>query len=227
MEEVAPDHTGPSGVWSGSSPCRLTRLRMGTADGLRRLVNFSDAVVAIAITLLILPLVDLASSIGPGGLSPFLHHHSAQFLAFGLSFAVIGSFWWGQHQMLEHVVGYNQLLVGGMFLWILSIVFLPFPTELLSTATHGGEGVHSLYVGTMLVTTTAVLVQQWAIVRNPALQAEGHRGEADLAPAVILIVLMAGVFVSVLALPAVGLWALLLLLLSRPLEGLVRSRRAR
>ena len=196
-------------------------------DGLRRLVNFSDAVVAIAITLLILPLVDLASTIGPGGLSQFVDQHDAQFLAFGLSFAVIGSFWWGQHQMFEHIVGYNRLLVGGMFLWILSIVFLPFPTELLSTATNGGQGVHALYVGTMLVATVAVLVQEWAIVENPSLQAEEHRGEADLAPAVILTTLMTVIFVSVIALPAVGLWALVLLLFSRPLEGLVRSRRAR
>jgi len=227
MEEAPPHHAGPSVPWSGCWHRHLTRLCMGTADGPRRLVNFSDAVVAIAITLLILPLVDLASTIGPGGLSPFLDHQSAQFLAFGLSFAVIGSFWWGQHQMLEHVVGYNQFLVGGMFLWILSIAFLPFPTELLSTAANGGQGVHALYVGTMLVTTAAVLVEEWAVVRSPALQAEAHRGEADLAPVVILIALMTGVFVCVLALPAVGLWALELLLLSRPLEGLVRSRRAR
>ena len=227
MEEVTPHHAGPSVPWSGSGHCHLPRLRVGTPDGLQRLVNFSDAVVAIAITLLILPLVDLASSIGPGGLSLFLHHHSAQFLAFGLSFAVIGSFWWGQHQVLEHVVGYDQLLVGGMFLWILSIDTLPFPTELLSTATNGGQGVHALYVGTMLVTTAAVLIQEWAVVRSPSLQAEEHRSEADLAPAVILIALMTGVFVCVLALPAVVLWALVLLLLSRPMEGSVRSRRAR
>ena len=226
MEEHLAHHAAPCGPWSGSGHRHLPSLCMGTADGLRRLVNFSDAVVAIAITLLILPLVDLASSIGPGGLSPFLHHHSAQFLAFGLSFAVIGSFWWGQHQMLEHVVGYDQLLVGGMFLWILSIVFLPFPTELLSTATNGGQGVHALYVGTMLVTTAAVLIQEWAIVRKRSLQAEEHRGEAALAPAVILMALMTGVFVCVVALPTVGLWALVLLLLSRPMEGLVRSRRA-
>jgi len=167
MEAATQRQVASSVPWSGSGHHHLPRLCMGTADGLRRLVNFSDAVVAIAITLLILPLVDLASSIGPGGLSPFLHHHSAQFLAFGLSFAVIGSFWWGQHQMLEHIVGYNQLLVAGMFLWILSIVFLPFPTELLSTATNGGQGVHALYVGTMLVTTAAVLIQEWAYVRSP------------------------------------------------------------
>jgi uncharacterized membrane protein len=88
---------------------------MGTEHGFRRLENFSDAVVAIAMTLLILPLVGSASAIGPGGLAHFVDHHGSQFLAFGLSFAVIGSFWWGQHQMLEHVVGYDRILIAGMF----------------------------------------------------------------------------------------------------------------
>ncbi len=197
---------------------------MRTERGLQRLVNFSDAVVAIAITLLILPLVDLASGIGSDGLGAFLHHHDAQLLAFGLSFAVIWSFWWSQHQMLEHVVGYDRLLVGGMFVWILSIVFLPFPTELLSSATHGGQGVHTLYVGTMLVTSVAVLIQEGAIVMRPELQAEDHRGEAGIAEAVILVVLMAVILVAVITLPVVGLWSLLLLLLSRPIVALVRTR---
>jgi uncharacterized membrane protein len=200
---------------------------MGTEHGFRRLENFSDAVVAIAITLLILPLVDSASAIGPGGLGPFIDHHGSQFLAFGLSFAVIGSFWWGQHKALVHVAGYDRLLVAGMFVWILSIVFLPFPTELLSAATNGGQGVHGLYVGTMLVTSVGVLIQQWAIVRRPELTEVEHRGEAELAGSVILTVLMAVILVVVIAVPAIGLWALFLLLASRPLEHLARTRRNR
>ena len=199
---------------------------MGTERGLHRLMNFSDAVVAIAITLLILPLVDSASDIGRGGVASFLHHHDTQLLAFGLSFAVIWSFWWSQHQMLEHIVAYERTLVAGMFLWILSIVFLPFPTELLSSASQGGQGVHALYVGTMLVTSVGVLVQEWAIVANPELQAEDRRGEAGIAESVILVVMMAVILVVVITLPAVGLWSLLLLLLSRPLVALVRRRGA-
>ena len=198
---------------------------MGTERGLHRLMNFSDAVVAIAITLLILPLVDSASDIGKGGVASFLHHHDTQLLAFGLSFAVIWSFWWSQHQMLEHVVGYDRPLVVGAFVWILSIVFLPFPTELLSSATQGGQGVHALYVGTMLVTSVGVLVQEGAIVANPELQAEDRRGEAGIAESVILVVLMGVILIAVITLPAVGLWSLLLLLLSRPLVALVRRRR--
>lgn len=197
---------------------------MGTERGFHRLMNFSDAVVAIAITLLILPLVDSAGDIGKGGVASFLHSHDSQLLAFGLSFAVIWSFWWAQHQMLEHIVGYNRPLVAGMFVWILSIVFLPFPTELLSSATRGGQAVHAIYVGTMLIASVAVLVQEWAIVVNPGLQAEDHRGEAGIAAAVVQVVLMSVILVVVITLPAIGLWSLLILLLSGPIVALVRTR---
>ena len=197
---------------------------MSTERGLHRLTNFSDAVVAIAITLLILPLVDSATHIGKGSVASFLHHNDTQLLAFGLSFAVIWSFWWSQHQMLEHIVGYSNPLVAGMFVWMLSIVFLPFPTELLSSSTQGGQGEHALYVGTMLITSVAALVQEWAILARPELQAEEHRGEADIAQTVVMVLLMAVIFVVVIALPAIGLWSLLILLLSRPIVTLVRSR---
>ncbi len=198
---------------------------MGTERGLHRLVNFSDAIVAIAITLLVLPLADSASTIGNSTLVEFLHHHHNELLAFGLSFVVIWNFWWAQHQMLEDVVAYSRLLVVGLFVWTLSIVFLPFPTELLSSADHAGAGVHALYVGSMLVSTVAALVEQWAITREPELQAEEHRGEATLVETTVQTVLMGVVFVLVIIAPAVGLWWLLLLVLFRPLTRLVRSRR--
>ena len=120
-------------------------------------MNFSDAVVAIAITLLVLPLVDSASSIGTAGVGAFLSDNKTKLFAFVLSFAVIGKFWWGQHQMHERVKSCNSVLVFGVFLWLISIVFLPFPTELLSSAKNGGRAVHAIYIGTMLAAAIAAL----------------------------------------------------------------------
>ena len=102
-----------------------------------------------------------------------MSHHEYQFLAFGLSFVVIGSFWWSHHQLLEHVVGYSRLLVAGMFLWILSIVFLPFPTEVLSVATNLGQGVHGLYIGTMLAAAVACSSRWWPSCDTPSCRLRG------------------------------------------------------
>ncbi|MGO9456731.1 MAG: TMEM175 family protein [Acidimicrobiales bacterium] len=198
---------------------------MRSEAGFRRLVNFSDAVVAIAITLLVLPLVDSASSIGSTGVGAFLSDNKTKLFAFVLSFAVIGRFWWAQHQMHESVKSYNSLLVGGVFLWLVSIVFLPFPTELLSSAKNGGRAAHAVYIGTMLVTAVAALMQQLAVVRWPELQDGAHSGRLSTDAAVATTVLMATAFALAVSVEAIGLWALLLLLLSTPLERLLASRR--
>lgn len=190
------------------------------------MVNFSDAVVAIAITLLILPLVssaDKPGSIGPGGI--FNHGDGERLFAFTLSFAVIGTFWWGQHQTLEGVRSYNAVLVGAVFVWLFSIVFLPYPTDLL--AARDATAAHVLYVGTMLVTAIASLVQRWALIRWPELQDERQRGSLTIEPALVLMALMAVAFVVAVAIPSVGLWCLLVLGLARPLEHLLATRRTR
>ncbi len=189
-------------------------------------MNFSDAVVAIAITLLVLPLVSSAGSFGSTGLGAFFSHNGAKLFAFTLSFAVIGTFWWGQHQALEGVRSYNAVLVAAVFVWLFSIVFLPFPTELLAVA-KSGSAAHAIYVGTMLVTAIASLVQQWALVRWPELQDERQRGTLTMDPALVLTALMGLAFVVTLTIPSVGLWCLLVLGLSRPLEHLLAARRGR
>jgi uncharacterized membrane protein len=190
--------------------------------GLRRLVNFADAVVAIAITLLVLPLVDAAGDMGTTGVATFLGDNKTKLLAFLLSFVVIGRFWWGQHQLFERVISYNPLLVASTFLWLLSIVFLPFPTELLSASQGGGQAdTHALYVGTLLVASIATLGQKFAVVHWPQLQEEKQRGTSTMDTVVIQVVLMAIAMIIAVVTPSQGMWALLLLLLATPIERLI------
>jgi len=192
--------------------------------GFRRLVAFSDAVVAIAITLLVLPLVDAAGTIGSEGIGTFLGDNRTKLLAFLLSFAVIGRFWWSQHQIHDRVAAYDVAFVWGMFLWLFGIVFLPFPTELLSASVHAGPGIHALYIGTLLVATVGALVQQFAVVHRAELQVEEHRGEARMTLAVIQTLLMALALVLAITVPPIGLWALLLLLLLYPIGWIRKGR---
>ena len=70
-----------------------------------RFKAFVDAVVAIAMTLLILPLMESVSEAASGKLSTaeFVIEHSGQLLSFGLSFVLIATFWMGHHRQYRDV----------------------------------------------------------------------------------------------------------------------------
>jgi len=194
--------------------------------GFDRLVNLSDAVVAIAATLLVLPLVDSASEIAGSTVTGLLADHWEELLAFGLSFAVICRFWLVHHTMFTRVTGFTPALVWVNFLWLLSIAFLPFPTELVSFVGEDSTPTSTLYVGTMLLTSIASTVMQAIIVRHPEIQAEDVRGTLHTRGAVVATITMAAVLLLVAVVPHVGLYALLLLIPSGVIEGRV-SRRTR
>ncbi len=102
--------------------------------GLERLVFFSDAVFAIAITLLVLEL--RVPELPPGVSSAELARrvlglwHEA--LAFVISFLVIGIFWARHHQLYHYIMRVDGQLLWLNLLVLLCVAFLPFPTALLS-----------------------------------------------------------------------------------------------
>jgi uncharacterized membrane protein len=97
-----------------------------------RLTFFSDAVVAIAITLLALDLpvprgatnAELLRSAGD---------HLDDYLAFLISFAVIGSHWFAHHRMFRYVPRLGGRLGRWNMLWLLTIVATSFATRVLTS----------------------------------------------------------------------------------------------
>lgn len=187
--------------------------------GAGRLIGFADAVIAIAMTLLILPLVTDAAAIGSQPPGTFLRENIFSLFAFVLSFGVIFRFWLGHHRMYEEVSGYTPALVWANFLWLLSLVLLPFPTQLLDTDDVDGRLTNGLYIGTMLVASASALVQQLIISRTPGVTA-ADAGRMPVLPAATVTILMAAALLVAVTVPAVGLWALLLLFLQSPAERL-------
>jgi uncharacterized membrane protein len=199
---------------------------MHTERGFDRLVNFSDAVVAIAITLLILPLVDTASGLRTSTVTELLADNWVKLLVFVISFAVIGRFWLGHHRMYENIIGYTRPLLLINLFWLLTIVFLPFPTELI--ASGGGENspaTSALYVGTMVLTSLAGTAQMLVILRHPELQAPEVRGTLTLVPSLVASSMMLLVFLTIVIFPQVGLFALLGLVLTGPVQSVVTRLR--
>ncbi len=141
---------------------------------LERLLTFVDAIAAVAITLLVLPLVDLAGRIGNDrSVAHQLHTHSALFWSFALSFAVIARLWLAQHVLMRSVIQSSQAIVSWLILWTVAIVFLPFPTALLPAA--GSQAITKvLYIGTLALSSMCLAFLALVIKRNPSLHEPGE-----------------------------------------------------
>ncbi len=193
--------------------------------GLGRLISFSDAIVAIAATLLVLPLADAAAGIGNRSVAGLLSDNSDAIFAFALSFAVILRFWLVHHRMYEHVIDYSPGLLLTNSIWLFCIVALPFPTELIGhTAGQGSVG-DGLYIGTMLVASAAGLAGQWILLHTPNLVNEAAIDRLTLEPSVSTTVTMAVAFVIAIVFPLIGLWSLLLLFPSSMFDRAYARRR--
>jgi uncharacterized membrane protein len=107
---------------------------------LERLAFFSDAVFAIAITLLVIEVrMPELESVTDADLANALLSLTPKFIGFLVSFLVIGRFWIGHHTVFSHLKTCDAKLVWRNLLLLLTIAFMPFPTALLSE--YGGNRV--------------------------------------------------------------------------------------
>ena len=111
-----------------------------TDDGLRlsstsRTEAFSDGVLAIAITLLVLDLhADVSAQ---GSLLQTLLHQWESYLAYFTSFLTIGIIWLNHHAFFERLRATDRALQWANLALLLFVSFLPFPTAVL--AAHVGD----------------------------------------------------------------------------------------
>ncbi len=99
---------------------------------LERVSLFSDAVIAIAITLLIIE-IKLPEDIDHGTASKFLDgllEIQGRFYGFLCSFILIGLYWTIHHKIFEFVKSFDNKLLWLNIFFLLAIVILPFSTSL-------------------------------------------------------------------------------------------------
>jgi uncharacterized membrane protein len=197
-----------------------------TERGFERLMFFSDAVVAIAITLLILPLVDSVKAKKVVEIGDLLHKNSALFFAFFLSFIVIARLWTIHHSLFERIDKYNSLLMAANMLWLVSIVFLPYPTELLAVRGSDEAAVRFVYIASVLASSALLLALQIVMRRSPELWVDSETFDDPLSEAIVTVLALVVALIVGTAVPAIGMWALFLLLASGPIEALLNRRRS-
>jgi uncharacterized membrane protein len=98
---------------------------------LGRILAFSDGVFAFAITLLILDVRVPADTLKED-LGHVLVSLWPNYLAFLLSFFVIGLLWVAHIRLFREIIRYDQNLIGLNLLFLLFIVVIPFSTSVLS-----------------------------------------------------------------------------------------------
>jgi len=203
--------------------------RFTTERGLDRLVNFSDATVAIALTLLILPLSDLAGEAHRGGLGAVLSAHVGAVLAFLISFIVIAVMWMAHHRFFELLVDYSPALIRLNLVWLFAVVVLPFSTEGLNvTSSHADRVSVGVYIGNLFLGFTALAVMRAVVMSRPGLVDPEQRGSLRLASDIALCFVCAAALIVGLIAPHYGLYVLLLIPFARSASlALPRGRRTR
>ena len=140
-----------------------------------RLEAFSDGVLAIAITLLVIEIHVPNSK--QGDLLDALLDQWPSYAAFFISFVVIGIMWVSHHSMFERISTVDRRLLFLNLMLLLGIAFLPFPTALL--ATYVQDGGHNasisaaIYSGTMCVIGIFFYFMWVHLERRPHLLVEG------------------------------------------------------
>ncbi|GCF07954.1 TMEM175 family protein [Dictyobacter arantiisoli] len=128
----------------------MLRIHEGLLDderGTNRLEAFSDGVMSVAITLLVLdihvPDANTHTSLLIGLLA-----QGPNYLGYITSFLVIGIFWANHHNMFRHIkyTDHNLLIINTIFLMFLA--FIPFVTSLV---TKYMESVNGSYLATIMV----------------------------------------------------------------------------
>jgi uncharacterized membrane protein len=136
-----------------------------------RVEIFSDAVIAIAITLLVLELP--FDEVERAELADALREHWPTFVAYGVSFVGIGIAWLFHHAIFRAVARVDRPMLLLNLFWLFGTAFLPFPTALVGDYLRdGGESARiamGIYSATWVVVTVAGSALLGHVLRTPGL----------------------------------------------------------
>ena len=121
---------------SSGAPPRRARWRYERSQGLEfdRVAFFTDAVFAIAMTLLIVSIEapDLKGDTSdPGELWRQLQDMRPQFISFFLAFLLLGRYWMAHHEYFAALARVDRSLITANLVYLAFVAFLPFPTALI------------------------------------------------------------------------------------------------
>lgn len=185
---------------------------------------FVDAVVAIALTLLILPLMESVGEVAGAGddTLDWLRDHQGQLLSFVLSFVLIAMFWMIHHRLFAEVHRVTSTLLWLLAAWMLTVVWLPVATAIAGRMPDDDAAARAVYISSLVLTALMSLVIRIYLRARPALHSVSDRELLTGVSVDISLVLLFGVaLAATLLIPGVGYFALFVMLLSGVVQRLL------
>lgn len=129
------------------------------AAQLERLTFFSDAVFAIAITLLVIEIHVPEVAMNEQALAQALLDLIPRYIGFIVSFFVVGRFWIAHHRLFGMLGAADPRLIWANLVLLLMIAFMPFPTAVISeyVGLRVGVGLYTAWL------TLLGIVNRWVI----------------------------------------------------------------
>ena len=207
---------------------------MSTVSGGRsydRFISFSDGVVAVAATVLILPIVGIAAPKAGQNVGSVLLTNFNGIYSYLVTFIVIVIFWRVHHKILDGTNAYDGRLMILNTAWLATIAFLPWPTAMLGQEGGFARGVGTLYFGVLALSTFILMLMQLHIRRVPELWEDPSTPPSSRVSRSVAYILL-WTFLALLSLVmaegmAVVSWVLFVLGAVSLLVYLVMSRRTR
>jgi uncharacterized membrane protein len=126
-----------------------------------RLRLFTDAVFAIAVTLLAfnIKLPGLSDDEIATNLPRLLLGLWPQFLSYAITFSVLGLYWRAYHRVFHHIRRYDNGLFVLNLLYLFWIAFLPFPTSIVGQ--YGDRASAAIFYAVCMAIASLILYALW------------------------------------------------------------------
>jgi uncharacterized membrane protein len=133
-----------------------------------RIEAFSDGVLAIAITLLVLEISVPEGSLH--NLGKAIVDQWPSYLAYVTSFLTIGAVWLAHHGLFQRIRQADAVVVRANLVLLMTVSFLPFPTRLLAESITDREAERAavLFYGAVLLTVLTILTAMCRYVASRA-----------------------------------------------------------
>jgi uncharacterized membrane protein len=188
--------------------------------GSERLIAFSDGVIAVAITLLVLDL-KLPDGLTDGDLYIAIPALSHALWCYVLSFIVIGLLWMAHHNQFAHIRAVDGVLLWLNLFFLMAVALIPFTTSVMS---DHQTALPTMMYAAVLMAIALLLAAIWAYAcRRPALMSADvtpvmHR-QGVIDPLLVAAVFALSIGVAYVYGSAAGQWTWLLAAVAGPVAA--------